>query len=106
MTRKIISAIKSKDVPGIFFRKTLWKLGIRYRKNVKLFGKPDIAIKNTNCKTVAVRIFHRHEAAKSVFKTLNGQNKAALYPCRFHCRIVIPAVNTPIRQVRASGDLL
>jgi DNA mismatch endonuclease (patch repair protein) len=29
----------------IFFRKALWKWGVRYRKNVKLFGKPDIAIK-------------------------------------------------------------
>jgi DNA mismatch endonuclease (patch repair protein) len=41
-----MSAIKSKDTsPEVFFRKALWKCGIRYRKNVKLFGKPDIAIK-------------------------------------------------------------
>jgi DNA mismatch endonuclease (patch repair protein) len=46
VTHKIMSAIKSKDTsPEIFFRKALWKWGIRYRKNVKLFGKPDIAIK-------------------------------------------------------------
>ncbi|MDR2648417.1 MAG: very short patch repair endonuclease [Clostridiales bacterium] len=45
-THKIMSAIHDRDTkPEIFFRKTLWKLGIRYRKNVKLFGKPDIAIK-------------------------------------------------------------
>ena len=45
-THKIMSSIKSKDTkPEIFFRKALWKWGIRYRKNVKLFGKPDIAIK-------------------------------------------------------------
>ena len=46
ITHKIMSAIKSKDTkPEVFFRKALWKWGIRYRKNVKLFGKPDIAIK-------------------------------------------------------------
>jgi DNA mismatch endonuclease (patch repair protein) len=46
VTHKIMSAVKSKDTrPEIFFRKALWKWGIRYRKNVKLFGKPDIAIK-------------------------------------------------------------
>jgi DNA mismatch endonuclease (patch repair protein) len=45
-THKIMSAVKSKDTkPEIFFRKALWKWGIRYRKNVKMFGKPDIAIK-------------------------------------------------------------
>jgi DNA mismatch endonuclease (patch repair protein) len=43
---KCMSAIKSKDTkPEVFFRKALWKWGIRYRKNVKLFGTPDIAIK-------------------------------------------------------------
>jgi DNA mismatch endonuclease (patch repair protein) len=46
VTHKIMSAVKSKDTkPEVFFRKALWKWGIRYRKNVKLFGKPDIAIK-------------------------------------------------------------
>jgi DNA mismatch endonuclease (patch repair protein) len=42
-----MSHIRSSDTkPEIFFRKALWKMGIRYRKNVKgLFGKPDIAIK-------------------------------------------------------------
>jgi DNA mismatch endonuclease (patch repair protein) len=46
VTHKIMSAVKSKDTkPEIFFRKALWKWGIHYRKNVKLFGKPDIAIK-------------------------------------------------------------
>jgi DNA mismatch endonuclease (patch repair protein) len=45
--RKCMSHIRSYDTkPEIFFRKALWKWGIRYRKNVKnLFGKPDIAIK-------------------------------------------------------------
>jgi DNA mismatch endonuclease (patch repair protein) len=46
ITHKIMSAIKSKDTkPEMFFRKALWRWGVRYRKNVKLFGKPDIAIK-------------------------------------------------------------
>jgi DNA mismatch endonuclease (patch repair protein) len=42
-----MSHIHSSDTkPEIFFRKALWKWGIRYRKNVKnLFGTPDIAIK-------------------------------------------------------------
>jgi DNA mismatch endonuclease (patch repair protein) len=42
-----MSLIHSSDTkPEIFFRKALWKWGIRYRKNVKnLFGAPDIAIK-------------------------------------------------------------
>lgn len=44
---KCMSLIHSSDTkPEIFFRKALWKWGIRYRKNVKnLFGAPDIAIK-------------------------------------------------------------
>jgi DNA mismatch endonuclease (patch repair protein) len=45
--KKCMSRIRSCDTkPEIYFRKALWKWGIRYRKNVKnLFGKPDIAIK-------------------------------------------------------------
>jgi DNA mismatch endonuclease (patch repair protein) len=44
---KCMSHIRSSDTkPEIFFRKALWKWGIRYRKNVRtLFGTPDIAIK-------------------------------------------------------------
>ena len=42
-----MSHIRSSDTkPEVFFRKALWKWGVRYRKNVKnLFGKPDVAIK-------------------------------------------------------------
>jgi len=42
-----MSHIRSSDTkPEVFFRKALWKWGIKYRKNVKsLFGSPDIAIK-------------------------------------------------------------
>jgi DNA mismatch endonuclease (patch repair protein) len=45
--RKCMSHIRSSDTkPEVFFRKALWKWGIRFRKNVKsLYGKPDIAIK-------------------------------------------------------------
>ncbi|MDR2758321.1 MAG: very short patch repair endonuclease [Spirochaetaceae bacterium] len=44
---KCMSHIHSSDTkPEVFFRKALWKWGIRYRKNVKdLLGTPDIAIK-------------------------------------------------------------
>jgi DNA mismatch endonuclease (patch repair protein) len=44
---KCMSHIRSTETkPEIFFRKALWKWGIRYRKNVRgLFGTPDIAIK-------------------------------------------------------------
>jgi DNA mismatch endonuclease (patch repair protein) len=44
---KCMSHIHSSDTkPEIFFRKALWKFGIRYRKNAKgLFGTPDISIK-------------------------------------------------------------
>ncbi|MDR2716641.1 MAG: very short patch repair endonuclease [Treponema sp.] len=44
---KCMSHIRSSETkPEIFFRKALWKWGIRYRKNVRsLFGNPDIAIK-------------------------------------------------------------
>lgn len=41
---KAMAKIKSKDTkPEIIFRKSLWKLGYRYKKNVKtLPGSPDI----------------------------------------------------------------
>lgn len=44
---EIMSKIKSKDSKiEILFRKKLWEIGVRYRKNnVKYFGKPDIIIK-------------------------------------------------------------
>jgi DNA mismatch endonuclease (patch repair protein) len=44
---KCMSHIRGTETkPEIFFRKALWKWGIRYRKNVRsLFGNPDIAIK-------------------------------------------------------------
>lgn len=42
--KKIMSKIKDKDTkPEVKFRKALWHLGYRYRKNYKkLIGKPDI----------------------------------------------------------------
>ena len=43
---KIMKAIKSKNTSiELEFRKTLWHLGIRYRKNLRLYScHPDIAI--------------------------------------------------------------
>lgn len=45
--RKNMRAIKSSDTKGeIRLRKTLWKLGYRYKKNDKTtFGKPDLVFK-------------------------------------------------------------
>jgi len=46
VTHKIMASIKSKDTkPELIFRNALWKRHIRYRKHVKIFGNPDIAIK-------------------------------------------------------------
>ena len=43
--RKNMQAIKSKSKLEDLVARELWKMGIRYRRNVKtLFGKPDIAI--------------------------------------------------------------
>ncbi|OCA86016.1 very short patch repair endonuclease [Bacillus sp. FJAT-27225] len=43
--RKNMQAIKSKSALENKVSKALWLQGFRFRKNVKLFGKPDIAIK-------------------------------------------------------------
>jgi len=40
-----MKAIKSQSALENKVSKALWKMGIRFRKNVKLFGKPDISIK-------------------------------------------------------------
>ncbi|MCF7956473.1 MAG: very short patch repair endonuclease [Phycisphaerae bacterium] len=41
-THKIMSAIKSKNTrPEVILGKAMWKLGIRYRKQYKIPGKPD-----------------------------------------------------------------
>ena len=46
VTHRIMTSIKAKDTkPEKTFRKRLWSEKIRYRKNVDIFGKPDIAIK-------------------------------------------------------------
>jgi DNA mismatch endonuclease, patch repair protein len=42
---KNMKAIKSQSALENRVSKALWKMGFRYRKNVKLLGKPDIAIK-------------------------------------------------------------
>ena len=41
-TYRIMSAVKSKDTgPEILLGKTMWKLGLRYRKHYKMLGHPD-----------------------------------------------------------------
>ncbi len=46
LTSSIMSKIKSRDTkPEILFRKLLWRQGVRYKLNNKVFGKPDIAFK-------------------------------------------------------------
>ena len=42
---KNMKAIKSQSALENKVSKALWKMGFRFRKNVNLFGKPDIALK-------------------------------------------------------------
>ncbi|MFF2447926.1 very short patch repair endonuclease [Neobacillus sp. NPDC058068] len=42
---KNMKAIKSQSALENRVTKALWKMGLRFRKNVNLFGKPDIALK-------------------------------------------------------------
>ena len=45
MTRKIMSAIPSKGTePEILLGKSLWSLGLRYRKHYDIEGKPDFVL--------------------------------------------------------------
>lgn len=48
VTYKIMSAVKSKDTqPERLLGKQMWKLGLRYRKQYKIVGKPDfVFVKN------------------------------------------------------------
>jgi DNA mismatch endonuclease, patch repair protein len=43
--KKNMRAIKSQSKLENKVSKELWRLGLRFRKNAKLFGKPDISIK-------------------------------------------------------------
>jgi len=44
ITSKIMASIKSKDTkPELLLGKAMWKLGLRYRKHVKVKGSPDFA---------------------------------------------------------------
>jgi DNA mismatch endonuclease, patch repair protein len=43
--KKNMRAIKSQSALENKVSKELWRLGFRFRKNAKLFGKPDISIK-------------------------------------------------------------
>jgi DNA mismatch endonuclease (patch repair protein) len=43
VTYKIMSSIKSKGTkPEVLLGKALWRNGLRYRKNYKILGKPDL----------------------------------------------------------------
>jgi len=46
VTSRIMSSIKSKNTkPELLLRKSLWKLGVRYRIHSNILGKPDLCIK-------------------------------------------------------------
>jgi len=66
---EIMSRIKSRDSKiETLFRKELWKLGFRYRKNSgKYFGKPDIVLKQ--------------------HKTVVFVDSCFWHGCKKHCRI-------------------
>lgn len=66
---EIMSRIKSRDSKiETLFRKELWKLGFRYRKNSgKYFGKPDIVLK-------------QHKAVIFI-------DSCFWHGCKKHCRI-------------------
>ena len=45
ITHKIMSSIPSKDTePELLLGKSLWFLGLRYRKHYKIIGKPDFVL--------------------------------------------------------------
>ena len=63
-----MSAIKSKDTkPEIYFRKKLFALGFRYRKNTAhVVGHPDIFLTKYNTAIFVNGCFwHRHEGCKT-----------------------------------------
>ena len=66
---EIMSRIKSRDSKiETLFRKELWKLGFRYRKNSgKYFGKPDIVLKQ--------------------HKTVVFVDSCFWHGCKKHCRL-------------------
>ncbi len=43
VTSRIMSAIRSRDTkPELLIRRVLWRRGLRYRLNLKLYGRPDL----------------------------------------------------------------
>ncbi len=63
-----MSRIRCKDTaPELFIRHSLWKKGIRYRKNDKsVFGKPDLYISRYRCAIFVHGCFwHRHTGCKN-----------------------------------------
>lgn len=68
---EIMSKVKSKDSKiEVDFRKTIWSVGFRYRKNsTKYFGKPDIVLPK--------------------YKTVIFVDSCFWHGCKKHCRIPI-----------------
>jgi len=65
-----MSAIKSKDTkPEVFFRKKLFALGLRYRKNsLVVFGHPDIFLPSYNTAIFVNGCYwHRHRDCKNAY---------------------------------------
>lgn len=65
-----MSAIKSKNTsPEMYFRKKLFALGLRYRKNTdKVSGHPDIFLKRYNTAVFVNGCFwHRHKNCKYAY---------------------------------------
>jgi DNA mismatch endonuclease (patch repair protein) len=64
---RVMSLIKPRDTKlEQKFRAALWAIGIRYRKNVKMYGTPDIVIRRA--------------------KLLIFLDSCFWHGCRYHCR--------------------
>ena len=94
---KNMSKIKGRDTrPELFVRKRLYKLGFRYRLNVKdLPGRPDIVFRKLK-KTIFVHgcFWHRHLNCKYA---TSPKTNAKFWQEKFE--------KTRIRDERAIGDL-
>lgn len=82
---KIMSRIKNKNSKiEVLFRKELWKLGFRYRKNSnRYFGKPDIVLLK--------------------YKTAIFIDSCFWHGCKKHCRI--PAIHKKYWMEKISRNI-
>ena len=77
---KNMSAIKSRDTkPEIYFRKKLFALGFRYRKNTAhVVGHPDIFLAKYNTAIFVNGCFwHRHKGCKYAYTPKSREKKFA-----------------------------